>query len=324
MPDLQISRVSSEAPEVVPGQFLYAIEPTHLTTPSPSTSQASTQLPGLHSRSHSWLSDRKSRHVQDGGAGVTTPQVINDDAAPYQPKVHTGRVFSLVATIILVVIAFCIGGGIGGGITGAVMSSPVSTSQSTVYVDQAGCPLINNSTYTSTAGATFLTICATAILSSTSTQNIDLSNSTQSSFNACLDACANAAGCVGASWYMFDPTTPSRNSICFLKSGTGEEVMANGGNYSPSCHCVASASPSSKLSPTPIALSAVAGILVLALLILLLQSFTATLPSEFQHQPEPKQTFEAYTDRVVAELGCTEAPYTPQSGSALAVRREEV
>ncbi|CZR69845.1 uncharacterized protein PAC_19745 [Phialocephala subalpina] len=236
MPDLQISRISSEAPEVVPGQFLSAaIENPHLTTPSPSTSQASTQLPGLHSRSHSWLSDRKSRHGD--GTGITTPQVINDDAVPYQPKVHTKRVFSLVTMIVLVVIAFCLGGGIGGGIAGAVMSSqksessPSSTapaSQSIVYVDQAGCPLVNNSTYTSSTGAAFLTICATAILSS-STQNIDLSNSTQASFNACLDACANTTGCVGASWYMFDPTTPSRNSVCFLKSGTGEEVVANGG-----------------------------------------------------------------------------------------------
>lgn len=256
MPDLRISRVDSEIPEVVPGQFLTAsIEPTHLSTPSPSISQASTQLPGLHSRSHSWFSDRKSRHAQDG-AGVTTPQVIDDNAAPYQPKVHIRRVFSLVTTIILVVIAFCIGGGIGGGIAGAVMSNQKSgyvhsarvhlqinansidlrsstrnstALTSTVYVDQAGCPLINNSPYTSSTGATFLTICATAIVSSVSTQNIDLSNSTQSSFDACLDSCASTTGCVGASWYMFDPTTPSRNSVCFLKSETGLEIVANGG-----------------------------------------------------------------------------------------------
>ncbi|KAE8443688.1 hypothetical protein EG329_001460 [Mollisiaceae sp. DMI_Dod_QoI] len=233
MPELRISRVSSEAPEVVPGQFLTtSIENRAPSTHSPSTSQTSDQLSGQHSRAHSWLSDRKSRL----GEGTRTPQVIQDDAVPYQPKVRSRRVFSLLTTIILAMIAFFLGGGIGGGIAGAVLSSQksrstftsTSSSPATVIVDQAGCPLINNSTYSSSTGAAFMTFCSTSILS-TSGQNIELSNSVQSSFDTCLDKCATFDSCVGATWYMFDPTTPSRNSICFLKNGTGEEVVASDG-----------------------------------------------------------------------------------------------
>lgn len=93
----------------------------------------------------------------------------------------------------------------------------------------AGCPLVNNSTYISQTGAEFLTICSTSILAEPSGQNVDLSNSIQSSFDSCLNACAAANGCVGATWYMFHPTTPSYNSRCFLKNGTGQEVVASGG-----------------------------------------------------------------------------------------------
>lgn len=106
-------------------------------------------------------------------------------------------------------------------------SSPSSLSASQVIVDTAGCPLINNSTYTSQTGSSFLTICSTSILPQ-SGQFIDLSNSIQPSFDSCLDACGAVNGCVGATWYMFDPSIPSRNSGCYLKNGTGEEVVASG------------------------------------------------------------------------------------------------
>jgi hypothetical protein len=53
-----------------------------------------------------------------------------------------------------------------------------------------------------------------------SEQNIDISNSVQSSFDSCLDSCGSTAGCVGASWVIFSALNPSRNSVCYLKNKT--------------------------------------------------------------------------------------------------------
>lgn len=128
MPALQPSRVSSEAPEVVPGQFLTtATDSTNIPPPSPSASPSrpSSYLASQHSRAHSWLStisDRKSKQPD----GTRIPQIIHDDAEPYQPKVHSRRVFSLMTTVILVLVAFFLGGGVGGGVASAAMSAQKS------------------------------------------------------------------------------------------------------------------------------------------------------------------------------------------------------
>lgn len=92
------------------------------------------------------------------------------------------------------------------------------------FVDQAGCPNINNKTYTSTIpGFTFLQICETTIISKNK-GSIDISSNIQTSWNACMDSCANynknvkQGGCQGATWQMFSATNPSNNSMCTLKS----------------------------------------------------------------------------------------------------------
>lgn len=33
---------------------------------------------------------------------------------------------------------------------------------------------------------------------------------------------------MGASWVMFSPTEPARNSVCFLKNGTGVQTSSSG------------------------------------------------------------------------------------------------
>ena len=98
-------------------------------------------------------------------------------------------------------------------------TTSAAPSTSTVIVDTAGCPLVNNSTYTSTSNTNFLKLCDTEIVAA-SGQNIDISNSVQSSFDACLNSCASTKGCVGASWVIFSALNPNRNSVCYLKSKT--------------------------------------------------------------------------------------------------------
>jgi len=106
-------------------------------------------------------------------------------------------------------------------------TSSAAAATSTVIVDTAGCPLVNNSTYNATgSGTSFLKLCATDIVAGTG-QYIDMSNSVQSSFDACLDSCASTKGCVGASWVIFSPTAPSRNSVCFLKNATAVATAAS-------------------------------------------------------------------------------------------------
>jgi len=102
-----------------------------------------------------------------------------------------------------------------------------------VIIDQAGCPLINNSTYNSTAfpGYSFLQECGQDILPS-GTPSINFMSSVQSSFNDCLDACASynqkakSVGCLGATWVMFSADHPDQNSMCFLKNATGISTAA--------------------------------------------------------------------------------------------------
>lgn len=116
-------------------------------------------------------------------------------------------------------------------------ATPTATSAAsvaTVVLDAAGCPLVNNSSYSSTTpGYQFLILCASEITTPSGSRTIDASSSQQSTFESCLDACASynqnvlRGGCVGVSWVMFSPTEPGRNSYCFLKNGTGVQTSAS-------------------------------------------------------------------------------------------------
>jgi hypothetical protein len=92
------------------------------------------------------------------------------------------------------------------------------------FTDQAGCPDINNTTYTSTTpGYVFLQICETNITSSTG-KSIDVSSSLQQTWKECMDSCATynvnvkKGGCQGATWQVFSTANPSNNLMCILKS----------------------------------------------------------------------------------------------------------
>ena len=77
-------------------------------------------------------------------------------------------------------------------------------------------------------------MCATDITAPPGS-NIDVSSSQQTTFSACLDACASynqnvkKGGCVGASWVIFNPSAPSQNNVCFLKNATGVQTSAGVG-----------------------------------------------------------------------------------------------
>jgi hypothetical protein len=246
------SRLSSEAPEVVPGQplpepFVYM---NYEEARKRASSEGSEEL-------QPWEIKEKEK-----GKLVPTPQVVYDpenehssvrDVSYQEKPVPRHRTFRLLTVIIMVLVAFLLGGGIGGGVGGALLvnekaksrfvllpwtmfetgtnsvicraqlqpntTSSAAPSTSTVIVDTAGCPLVNNSTYTTSSNTNFLKLCATEIVAP-SGQNIDISNSVQSSFDSCLDSCGSTAGCVGASWVIFSALNPSRNSVCYLKNKT--------------------------------------------------------------------------------------------------------
>jgi hypothetical protein len=100
-----------------------------------------------------------------------------------------------------------------------------------MIVDVAGCPNINNATYNSTVTPyTFLQVCATDIEPADG-QYIDVADKVESSFDACLDYCAQYTGnsttkgqCVAATWVIFSATDPARNSRCYLKNSTGVAI----------------------------------------------------------------------------------------------------
>lgn len=255
-PPPQPSRISSEAPEVVPSQP----QPPQQTAPREdfsngvpvsTYSEVDIKRSGGGSRHQKQVDTREtetrnyplSPRVYDWEPTPVTPTPRKLDVCEEEPykaaerRIGRRRTFGLVTTVALVVVAFLLGGGIGGGVGGALLAqeksktpSPTSTTSSapataTVILDQAGCPLVNNSTYLSPSTATtpvtaFLKLCGTEIASPAG-QSLDLANSTQPSFDACLDSCAGYRGCVGATWVLFSPGSPGRNSVCFLKSGVG-------------------------------------------------------------------------------------------------------
>jgi hypothetical protein len=105
-----------------------------------------------------------------------------------------------------------------------------------MIVDAAGCPIINNSTYNSTVTPyTFIQACSTDI-TSTSGASIDVANQTETTFDACMNWCAEYTAnpttkgqCIAATWVIFSATDPTRNLKCFLKNGTGVVTLQSSG-----------------------------------------------------------------------------------------------
>jgi hypothetical protein len=116
------SRVSSEAPEVVPGQPL----------PEPFVYMNYEEARSKRASSEE-SEDLKPWEVKEKEKGklVPTPQIEYDESSlrdiSYQEKpVPRRRTFGLLYVIMFVVIAFLIGGGIGGGVGGAIAANEKS------------------------------------------------------------------------------------------------------------------------------------------------------------------------------------------------------
>jgi hypothetical protein len=115
-------------------------------------------------------------------------------------------------------------------------TTSASPSTTTMIVDVAGCPNVNNTTYNSTVTPyTFLQACETDI-EPASGQYIDVANKVESSFDACLDWCAQYTAnsttkgqCIAATWVIFSAADPGQNSKCFLKNSTGVAIPQSSG-----------------------------------------------------------------------------------------------
>ncbi|KAG9240733.1 hypothetical protein BJ878DRAFT_273107 [Calycina marina] len=188
---------------------------------------------------------------QHGHDPLDLPPISHFDEQEHCDDRRRNGAISIIAMIIVGIVAFLLGGAVGGGIGGSMvikekskviqlqsqiadtLTATVTTtapgSIQTVIYDQAGCPFVNNRTYTSTStpGFTFLQVCSTDILAAANSGSIDVASSVQTTFDACMDACAKynteveQGGCVGATWVMFSPAVPTHNSMCFLKNATG-------------------------------------------------------------------------------------------------------
>lgn len=202
--------------------------------PSPRTPEYSTP------RAYNPLSPQRGHDPLD------LPPISQVDERQHEQR--RNGAFGLIGMILLALVAFLVGGALGGGIGGSMVvkekakvsklqstiaNTPTATvtttapgSVQTVILDQAGCPLIDNTTFPSTTpGYNFLQSCQSDILPAS--PSIDVSTSIQSSFGACLNACAiynqevKKGGCVSATWIIFSPKHPERNSMCYLKNATG-------------------------------------------------------------------------------------------------------
>lgn len=117
------------------------------------------------------------------------------------------------------------------------ISSKTSKSESTstssgctpTFVDSAGCPNVNNTTYTtSTPSMEFRIACAIDLTSSPG-EDIELANVTTQTLDNCLDSCAryNNGQCQAATWIQFSPDSPEMNSKCFFKANSGVRIPMN-------------------------------------------------------------------------------------------------
>ena len=116
---MQPLRVSSEAPEVVPGQpencvYINYEDGRYKRTSSEEASEDSYHLKPYDARE------------RDGKKLVPTPQIIYDQISYQEKPVRRRRTFGLLTTIIFALVAFLIGGGIGGGVGGALATKAMS------------------------------------------------------------------------------------------------------------------------------------------------------------------------------------------------------
>lgn len=74
-------------------------------------------------------------------------------------------------------------------------------------------------------------------MAASSSTSVDAASSLQTTFSACMDACAtynkdtDPGGCLGVSWMMFNPTVPTQNFMCFLKNATTTTVAPESNQY---------------------------------------------------------------------------------------------
>ncbi|APA15938.1 hypothetical protein SS1G_09166 [Sclerotinia sclerotiorum 1980 UF-70] len=166
------------------------------------------------------------------------------DLAPYRPPPKQKNKFGLVPFVLIAVVSFFIGGGIGGGIGGVIgkHNSPSKTSKSestgtssgctptvTEIVDSAGCPNVNNTTYTTSAPSVEFRIACAIDLTSPPGEDIELANVTTPTLENCLESCAryNNGQCLAATWIQFSPIHPEMNSKCFFKANSGVRIPLN-------------------------------------------------------------------------------------------------
>lgn len=114
---MQPSRLSSEAPEVVPGQ-IQVENLVYINYEEGRYKRASSE------DSH-YLKPWDERERENKKL-VPTPQIIYDQISYQEKPVRRRRTFGLVTTIIFVLAAFFIGGGIGGGVGAALAAKEKS------------------------------------------------------------------------------------------------------------------------------------------------------------------------------------------------------
>ncbi|KAF7918647.1 hypothetical protein EAE99_008841 [Botrytis elliptica] len=230
--------ISSEAPEVVPEEQ----SPYLLTSPdkyfvrSYSVRRASNHLISPLSK--------QCDNIPLQEVSFPPPKRAYD-LARYLPAPKQKKKFGLVPIVFIAVVSFLIGGGIGGGIGGWVgkhnnPSSKTSKSESTgtlsgcaptvtEFVDSAGCPNINNTTYTTPVPSIEFRIACAIDLTSSPGEDIELTNVTTPTLNNCLQSCAqyNNGQCLAATWIQFSPNHPEMNSKCFFKANSGVRIPMN-------------------------------------------------------------------------------------------------
>lgn len=246
--------ISSEAPEVVPAeQSPYLTSPDKYFVRSYSVRRASNHL-----------ISPLSKHCDNIPLQEVTfpPPKRAYDLARYSPPPKQKKKIGLVPIVLIAVVSFLIGGGIGGGIGGWVgkhnpsryfcmrhwertkliisVSSKTSKSESTgtfsgcaptatEFVDSAGCPNVNNTTYTTPVPSVEFRIACAIDLTSSPGEDIELTNVTTPTLNNCLESCAqyNNGQCLAATWIQFSPNHPEMNSKCFFKANSGVRIPMN-------------------------------------------------------------------------------------------------
>ena len=94
-------------------------------------------------------------------------------------------------------------------------------------VNAAGCPLSNDTTFTSSTGSKYGVLCDYDI---TPGSNLITDGVRENSLDNCLDACTTyndnttatvvTGECKGATWVILAPAAPTLNGMCFFKNST--------------------------------------------------------------------------------------------------------